>query len=72
MLRRTRAPEGRRGRKTCGEVRSEKNAIIKAGRREGRMWVRAPERGKKEEGVRQEEIEGCRMPSPLTASDPVF
>jgi len=46
MLRRTRAPEGRRGRKTCGEVRSEKNAIIKAGRREGRMWVRAPERGK--------------------------
>jgi len=29
-------------------VKSGKNAIInlKAGRREGRMWVRAPERGK--------------------------
>jgi len=36
-------PEGRRGRKTGGEVRSGKNAIIKAGRREWRMQVRAPE-----------------------------
>ena len=30
---RARAPEVRRGRKTGGEVRSGKNAIIKAGRR---------------------------------------
>jgi len=36
---RARAPEGRRGRKTGGEVRSGKNAIIKAGRREGRRRV---------------------------------
>ena len=43
---RARAPEGRKGRKTSGEVRSGKNAIIKAGRREGRRRVRAPKRGK--------------------------
>jgi len=43
---RARAPEERRGRKTGGEVRSGKNAIIKAGRREGRRRIRAPKRGK--------------------------
>jgi len=36
----------RRGSKKSGEVRSGENAIIEAVRREGRMWVRAPERGK--------------------------
>jgi len=43
---RDRAPDGRRERKTGGEVRSGKNEIIKAGRREGRRRVQAPERGK--------------------------
>jgi len=42
---RARAPAGRRGRKTGGEVRSGGNAIIEAGRREGRMRIRAPEKG---------------------------
>jgi len=42
---RARAP-GRRGRKTGLEVRSGKNAIVKAVRREGRMRIRAPGRGK--------------------------
>jgi len=64
--------QGRRGRKTGGEVRSGKNAIVKAGRREERMRVRAPEREKEEEGGRRGEKGVRRMPSPLTAGDPVF
>jgi len=43
---RARAPEGRKGRKTGGEVRSGKNAVINAGKREGRRRVRAPKREK--------------------------
>jgi len=54
---RARAPEGRRGRKTGGEVRSGKNAIIKVGRREGRMWARAPKRAK---GRRRGKVRGNR------------
>ena len=46
MGKRARAPEGRKGRKTGGEVRSKKNAVINAGRREGRRRVRAPKREK--------------------------
>jgi len=54
---RTRAPAGRRGRKKGGEVRGGENAIIEAGRREGRMRVRAPERGK---GRRRDKTRGNR------------
>jgi len=54
---RVRAPEGRRGRKTGGQVRSGKNAIVKAGRREGQMRVRAPER---ENGRRRGKTRGSR------------
>jgi len=39
---RAHASEGRRGRKTGGEVRSGKNVIIKVARREERRRVRAP------------------------------
>jgi len=54
---RVQAPEGRMGRKTGGEVRSGKNVIIKAGRREGRRRVRAPKRGK---GRRMNQARGNR------------
>jgi len=63
---RARAPEGRRGRKTVGEVRSGKNAIIKAGRREGRRRVRAPKRGK---GRRMGKARGNRSVQDAIAID---
>jgi len=50
-------PEGRKGRKTGGEVRSGKNAIIKAARGEGRRRVRAPNR---EKGRRMSKARGNR------------
>ena len=42
---RTRAPEGRKGRKTGGEVRSGKNAVIKVGRRKVCMNAKNRTRG---------------------------
>jgi len=60
--------EGRMG----GEVRSGKNAIIKAGRREGRRRVRAP---KREKGRRMSKTRGNRSVQDviaLTAGDSVF
>jgi len=63
---RARAPEGRRGRKTGGEVRSGKNAIVKAGRREGRRRVRAPKRGK---GRRMNKARGNRSVQGAIALD---
>jgi len=45
------------GRKTGGEVKSGKNAIIKAGRREERRRVRAP---KRERGTRKGKARGKR------------
>jgi len=63
---RARAPEGIRGRKTGGEVRSGKNAIIKAGRREGKRRVRAPERGK---GRRMRKAKGNRSMQDAIALD---
>ena len=62
---RVRAPEGR---KTGGEGRSAKNAIIKAGGREGRRRVRAPKKGKRKKkglGERKQEFAGCHCPSLL-------
>ena len=53
-------------------MRSGKNAIINAGRREGRRRVRAPKRGK---GRRMRKARGNRSvqdPLPVTACDPVF
>jgi len=51
------------------EVRSGENTIIEVGRGEGRMRVRAPERGK----VRRRGKTGVgRMPFSLTAGEPVF
>jgi len=75
---RSRAPEGRKGRKTGGEVRSGKNTVINMGRREGRRRVGVP---KREKGRRMIQARGnrsvripfpCRMPFPLTTGDPVF
>ena len=63
---RARAPEGRRRRKTGAEVRSGKNAIIKAGRREGRRRVRAPKRGK---GRRMSKVRGNRSVQDAIALD---
>ena len=54
---RARAPEGRKGRKTGGEVRSGKNAVIKVGRREGRKRVGVP---KREKGRRMSKARGNR------------
>ena len=48
-------PEGRKGRKTGGEVRSGKNAVIKVGRREGRRRVGVP---KREKGRRMSKARG--------------
>jgi len=62
-------PAGRRRRREGGEVRSGENAIIEAGRREGRMRIRAPGRGIVR---RQGETGVGSMPSPLTAGEPAF
>jgi len=55
LLRRTRAPGGRRMRETGGEVRSVKNTIIKAARREerGRVQAHNRERGRRRGKARE-------------------
>jgi len=65
-------PEGRRGRKTGGEVRSEKNAIIKAGRREGRRRVRAPKRGNEKRISKARGSRSVQDAIALDCWDPVF
>ena len=63
---RARAPEGRKGRKTGGEVRSGKNAVIKVGRREGRRRVGVP---KREKGRRMSKARGNRSVQDAIALD---
>ena len=54
-------------------MRRGKNAIIKAGRRDGMKRVRAPIRGTgRRSGKRRGKTGACRMPSPLSAGGPVF
>jgi len=60
---------GRRGWKTDGDVRSENNAIIKAGRHEGRMRVQAPER---EKGSRRGKVRGKRSVQDALAIEVLF
>jgi len=61
-----RLTRGRKGRKTGGEVRSGKNAVIKVGRREGRRRVRAP---KREKGRRMSKARGNRSVQDAIALD---
>ena len=63
---RARAPEGRRGKKTGGEVKSRKNVIIKVGRREGRRRVRVH---KREKGRRMSKARGNRNVQDAIALD---
>jgi len=57
---------GERGRKTGGEVRSGKNAVIKVGRREGRRRVRVLKRQK---GRRMSKARGNRSVQDAIALD---